>query len=337
MFDQIPHIPKDTSIMSYLLTNASALTALQNLTMTQNSLSMTQSELSTGLAVQNASDNASYWSIAQTMSSDKGALGAVASSLKVSAQMVSNFTSAMTQAMSVVNNIKNDLAEAQTSGANLTQIGNDITNQQASLVTIANGSTFNGQNWMNGNNDSTGAAQGASIADSYTNAGGVGAISLTKSSGATTTTGTGDIDKLSLFTSASTTSASAAAGGILGAVQTAGGTQTNGGAYTVMSMSVSSATTTQNLQDMMQEVNAAYTSMENASAKLGSYSNTITQQQSFISSMQTNLTNGVGSLVDADMNQVSTRLQALQTQQQLGVQSLSIANQSSSMILKLFQ
>ena len=43
-----------------------------------------------------------------------------------------------------------------------------------------------------------------------------------------------------------------------------------------------------------------------------------------------------GSLVDADMNVASTRLQALQTQQQLGIQSLSIANQNSQLILKLF-
>ena len=49
------------------------------------------------------------------------------------------------------------------------------------------------------------------------------------------------------------------------------------------------------------------------------------------------LVNGVSALVDADMNQASTRLQALQTQQQLGIQSLSIANQSSQLILKLFQ
>ena len=48
------------------------------------------------------------------------------------------------------------------------------------------------------------------------------------------------------------------------------------------------------------------------------------------------LTTGVSSLVDADMNEASTKLQALQTQQQLGVQSLSIANQSSQIILKLF-
>jgi flagellin len=49
------------------------------------------------------------------------------------------------------------------------------------------------------------------------------------------------------------------------------------------------------------------------------------------------VTKGIGQLVDADMNQESTRLQALQVQQQLGVQSLSIANQSSQQILSLFR
>ena len=48
------------------------------------------------------------------------------------------------------------------------------------------------------------------------------------------------------------------------------------------------------------------------------------------------ITQGVGSLVDADMNQASTRLNALQTQQQLGIQALSVANQNSQIILKLF-
>ena len=46
---------------------------------------------------------------------------------------------------------------------------------------------------------------------------------------------------------------------------------------------------------------------------------------------------GVGRLVDADMNEESTRLKALQTQQQLAVQSLSIANSSSEVILSLFR
>jgi flagellin len=58
--------------------------------------------------------------------------------------------------------------------------------------------------------------------------------------------------------------------------------------------------------------------------------------QTFNSSLSTNYTNGVSDLVDADMNEASTRLQALQTQQQLGIQSLSIANQNTQLILKLF-
>ena len=64
----------------------------------------------------------------------------------------------------------------------------------------------------------------------------------------------------------------------------------------------------------------------------------MTTQQSFIDKLQDSLTSGVSSLVDADMNEASTRLQALQTQQQLlGVQALSIANQNSQMILQLFR
>ena len=46
---------------------------------------------------------------------------------------------------------------------------------------------------------------------------------------------------------------------------------------------------------------------------------------------------GVGALVDADMNEESTKLQALQVQQQLGIQALSIANQNSQTVLSLFR
>ena len=49
------------------------------------------------------------------------------------------------------------------------------------------------------------------------------------------------------------------------------------------------------------------------------------------------LKSGVGALVDADMEEASARLQALQTQQQLGIQALSIANQAPQTILALFK
>ncbi|MEC9403322.1 MAG: flagellin, partial [Pseudomonadota bacterium] len=60
-------------------------------------------------------------------------------------------------------------------------------------------------------------------------------------------------------------------------------------------------------------------------------------QTDFVSAVIDSIDRGVGQLVDADMNKESTRLQALQTQQQLGIQALSIANQGSQNILSLFR
>jgi flagellin len=76
--------------------------------------------------------------------------------------------------------------------------------------------------------------------------------------------------------------------------------------------------------------------MTTAASNLGAGKARVSLQQSFVSSLKDSIDKGVGALVDADMNSESTKLQALQVQQQLGVQALSIANQSSQAILKLF-
>ena len=59
-------------------------------------------------------------------------------------------------------------------------------------------------------------------------------------------------------------------------------------------------------------------------------------QTTFVSPLMDSIDKGVGKLVDADMEEESSKLTALQTQQQLAVQSLSIANQNTQLILKLF-
>ncbi|MDG1471775.1 MAG: flagellin [Ascidiaceihabitans sp.] len=74
-----------------------------------------------------------------------------------------------------------------------------------------------------------------------------------------------------------------------------------------------------------------------ASAAFGSVEGRIQTQGEFISKLTDSLKSGIGSMVDADMEEVSARLQALQTQQQLGVQSLSIANQAPQTLLSLFR
>ncbi len=57
----------------------------------------------------------------------------------------------------------------------------------------------------------------------------------------------------------------------------------------------------------------------------------------FVNKLSDSIDSGVGRLVDADMNEESTRLKALQTQQQLAIQSLSIANSASENVLTLFR
>ncbi|WP_105381482.1 flagellin N-terminal helical domain-containing protein [Neorhizobium alkalisoli] len=77
--------------------------------------------------------------------------------------------------------------------------------------------------------------------------------------------------------------------------------------------------------------------MTSAAAKLGSISMRIGMQEDFVSKLSDSIDSGVGRLVDAEMNEESTKLKALQTQQQLAIQSLSIANSDSQNILSLFR
>lgn len=74
-----------------------------------------------------------------------------------------------------------------------------------------------------------------------------------------------------------------------------------------------------------------------AAASFGSVQGRINTQATFISDLSDAMTAGIGSMVDADMEEASARLQALQTQQQLGLQALSIANQQPQNILSLFR
>ena len=73
-----------------------------------------------------------------------------------------------------------------------------------------------------------------------------------------------------------------------------------------------------------------------SSAEFGSAEGRVETQSDFISNLTDSLKTGIGALVDADMEEASARLQALQVQQQLGIQSLSIANQAPQSILSLF-
>jgi flagellin len=95
--------------------------------------------------------------------------------------------------------------------------------------------------------------------------------------------------------------------------------------------------TNANLDALISGVDAALTDMTSAAADLGSLSSRIDLQDEFVSKISDSIDSGVGRLVDADMNEESTRLKALQTQQQLAIQALSIANSESQNVLSLFR
>jgi len=91
------------------------------------------------------------------------------------------------------------------------------------------------------------------------------------------------------------------------------------------------------LETYIQGVEDAFAKITDSATNLGAIKNRIGLQQNFVKTLTDSLDRGVGQLVDADMNAESTRLQALQVQQQLGIQALSIANAGSQSILSLFR
>ena len=88
---------------------------------------------------------------------------------------------------------------------------------------------------------------------------------------------------------------------------------------------------------MVTSVQTALGKVSAALAKLGTGSNALNTHSNFVSSLQDSLNSGISNLVDADLAKESATLQALQTKQQLGVQALSIANSSTSILLSLFR
>jgi flagellin len=89
--------------------------------------------------------------------------------------------------------------------------------------------------------------------------------------------------------------------------------------------------------NMIATVNAAITAVSSAMGKLGTGDKALASHLTFIQSLQNTIDAGIGNMVDADLAKESANLQALQTKQQLGIQALSIANQSSSSLLGLFR
>ncbi|QOZ71684.1 MULTISPECIES: flagellin [Bradyrhizobium] len=301
---------------SSLLTNSAAMTALQTLRNVSSNLQTTENRISTGQRVSTASDNAAYWSIATSMRADNAALSAVSDSLGLSAATVDTEYTALTAVVGDktggLTKLQSLLVEAKTAGIDRSKIQADITQIQQQMKNTADAATFNGVNWLSATASTPATFDLVSSFSRVQSTPTIGSITLT-------------ISNYSLYTS--TTS------GILDTQTTAGVSIAN-----ITITSLTDATTDQaTLDGYIAQVTAAINSVASAAADLGAVKNRIATNTEFVKTLMDSVDRGIGQLVDADMNAESTRLQALQTQQQLGVQALSIANQNSQSILSLFK
>ena len=354
--------------MASIMTNAAALTALQSLNATNKSLEHTQSRISTGYRVSEASDNAAYWSIATTMRSDNQALSTVQDALGLGASKVDTAYTGMNNVLTSIGQLKTKLLSTvgQTDAAKA-KTQTEITTLQAQMKSFADAATFSGSNFLSVTSTQVaapndGVQPDAKIVASF-NRSSSGAISLgtidinvesTKlfdSGLSTAVKNQGTLDrKTSVYATAAAQNlydtayaAAIAGGGTDIAANTAG--QTAAGAVvpridnvSAFNLDITAAGVTDDIiTQMIGKIDKVMSQLTDQATILGAAKSSIDLQKTFTQSLMDSIDRGVGQLVDADMNKESTRLQALQVQQQLGIQSLSIANSSSQSILQLFK
>jgi len=324
--------------MTSIMTNSAAMSALSTLRSINSDMETTQNRVSSGYRVETAADNAAYWSIATTMRSDNKALSTVQDALGLGAAKVDVAYTGMESAIEVVSEIKAKLVAAREPGVDKTKIDKELTELKNQLQSIAVSASFSGENWLN---NTTATAAGTKSVVGGFNRDVNGLVSITTldiNVTSLTMIGT-DNESLGILTkdidadllNPDGTTGTAANYRL---IDTGAGATT---ASTGTLIALTGATTDVQVDDMIRVVDSILTQMTDAASNLGAVNSRVSMQEDFVANLMDSIDSGIGRLVDADMNEESTRLKALQTQQQLGIQSLSIANSNSENILQLFQ
>ena len=405
--------------MSSILTNTSAMVALQTMKSINAGLSKTQSEISTGKTVASAKDNAAVWAVSKVMEYDVEGFKGISSSLSLGSSTVAVARQASETVTKLLTDMKGKIVAAQEANVDRNKIQTDVTALRKQIESVVGAAQFNGLNLVDGSKTSVDV-----LASLDRSSSGVAASSITvtaqnlstggyvandvfaDSTGGTISTdadtfvlaldkagGSDDItiadgtnawkagdsismrigDKTATYTltdsdvdSGSNTIPDLVAVGMKNAIDalkvdgltvdfdsanpgqlvftndgdsdlSVSGQYKNagsGGLGALSSIDVSSAngakTALGNIETMLQ------TSISAASS-FGSVEKRIGIQADFVTSQTDSLKAGIGTLVDTNMEETSARLQALQVQQQLSTQALSIANQQPQNLLSLFR
>ncbi|WP_232493712.1 flagellin [Novosphingobium kaempferiae] len=291
-------------------TNAGAMAALQSLNATNRSMESTQSRITTGLNVASTKDDSAKYTVAQSLRGDLGKLGAVTSSLNNAKSVTDVAVAGAEQISDLINQMKSKALEASDEGLDVesrTAIAKDLVSLKKQINTVIDGSDFNGTNLLKDTAAVAGPPAVPARADK---------VSALQSI---------DGDTLSVANQGFTTLATTAMG--------ASGTDT-----TITDLeNATSATAAASAKTLAGNLDTFFDKVKAGLSQLGAGSRQIEGQLAFNSNLNDVITTGIGNLVDADLAKESANLQALQVQQQLGVQALSIANQAPQTLLSLFR
>jgi flagellin len=292
-------------------TNIAAQVALQSLNATNTALEQTQKRISTGYRVADATDDGAAFAVAQKVRSDVGALTTVNQQLGSAKGLVGTAVTSLTNISNSVGQAKDLLVSIGNQSISDDQRNQYITSFKNLVTQVANsvdGSSYNGQTLL-GSSDGTVSASSQNVINSST--------------GSTST----------LHAEDSTTLANALANLIgLTFSRSAGvDTFTGSGTQTAAATALAAASTTTTGFTYLQS--AVLTNLNQA----GADSNLLDATISFNSTKIDSLNAGLGALIDADLSKESANLQSLQIRQQLGTQSLSLANQAPQALLSLFK
>lgn len=403
--------------MSSILTNNSAMVALQTLKAINTNLAKTQDEISTGKSVSNAKDNAAVWAISKVMEAEVSGFKAISSGLSLGAAAVATARDGAEAITDLLTQMRDKIVTAQGATADRGKLQSDVSALRDQIQTVIKGAQFNGLNLLDGstaatidvlssldrgaNGVSAGnisvATQNLSIGDYVakaafdTSTAGVSAASDTAgffldaggaaseviAISATETFAAGDSisvtigGKVASYTFSQTdvdsgTPADIGAVGLKNAIEKLGiagltvdydsatpGTIEltnesavdlsitaqfkNAGSGGLGLLATIDVSTPAGSTSALANIEAMLQTSISAAAEFGSAGKRLETQSNFLSKLTDSLKSGIGAMVDADMEAASARLQALQTQQQLGIQSLSIANQAPQAILSLFR
>ncbi|MDH0872976.1 flagellin [Agrobacterium pusense] len=284
--------------MASILTNPSAMAALATMRAIDRDLATTQARISSGLKVESPADNAAYWSISTTMKTESSSLGVIGEALGMGAALADVATTASQSLIDLLGQIRERVVAAGESTNDKDKIQTELEQLYTQMTDTVKSASFNGQNWLAATNKAGGALGTATNVISGITSGQLQFINVT--------------------------------------LVAADGKNTAQTVATVTALRVANLNSTA-IGATLGVVDAAMKNLMELGSTFGAASARMGIQKDFISALTDAIDRGIGSLIDADMNEESTRLKALQTQQQLAVQSLSIANTSSENILRLFQ